>query len=930
MNKKMNLFYILKVNTSKIVYDNYDLELEFNEAKELGLVVSLGDNQLLKFIRRLNNIPFDKNTIDNLYNERNRLKTLPESKKNSKAINKIQNQINELLFIPDLVSVKVDTTKKDYKYICKNGFVISININDKTYKMKYKRLCAGAGQLRRNSAFFVNEEIYNYLEQIMMCGLTKNKIGKINLAKFSAYYALYTSATNEVRSPRICVIKDFEYTLKDQKVAWIFDNNGEKDIENRIIDLEQNAFDGSGIVSVEMAKKWQVDLGLDYLPSSFIIRSAWIKGLVSIFDFRKFAKEIACTDTITDAWGQSYNINDIDVILTTSQFKMWKKYSSWLEYTYYHRKFGHIYGIARVNKKENNFLTPLNYQYIQSNNFTEDSIKDIADFSINWVKKIMTGDKLYTMLFLIGDQGDSDYSDIENKMNSCIPKVLMYNDSILNDSYIRQKINNMIDNRVNQIKIGKIFVEGSYDFAIPDLYALCEHAFGLEVKGLLKEKESWNKRWVDKGTKVVSMQRSPLVAPSENQLRYISLDSKCNEWFSYIQSGMIMSIWDSGMMRCSDADYDGDIVLSSDNKYLIDAIDDNLCPITYEKKKAKEQRLNFNSFANMDSRSFNSKIGFITNLASTFIAMLSSYPVASKEYKELKKRIDLLRFYQGSAIDATKGDIFTPPPKEWSKKVKMENYDSDLSFKNRIAGDKKPYFFGYVYPKIMKEYKRHKANYKKMCKLMYACSLYDLMNKPDKTKEERIFIQNYYKYTPLLMNKCTMNVLATYVEDIEFDNKWKLKTDPFDYHILMSKDYNLDDRTTHNKIKNVIAEFTKKYNSIIREKKELDGYDDISVSPEEIENYNLEITLLMQEYESKLLNVCSNEVKMVDYLIDIYYKNHTSQPKTLLWGKFGDIILNNVKSKSDKVCYPVLDENGVEYLGKKYSLKEVSINNDSV
>ena len=225
---------------------------------------------------------------------------------------------------------------------------------------------------------------------------------------------------------------------------------------------------------------------------------------------------------------------------------------------YYHSKFGHIFGVARVNKRENDMFTPLNYQYIQSNNFTEESIKSLANFSVDWIKKIMTCDKLYSMLFLIGNhEEDEDVSKIENRLNSYISKVLMYDDSILNDTYVRTKINHMIDKKINQLKVGKLLVEGSYDFAIPDLYALCEHAFGLEVKGLLPEKTSWNKRWVDKGSKVVSMQRSPLVSPSENQLRYIHNNEKCSEWFQYIQSGMIMSIWDSSMARSSDADFDG-------------------------------------------------------------------------------------------------------------------------------------------------------------------------------------------------------------------------------------------------------------------------------------------------------------------------------------------------------------------------------------
>lgn len=540
------------------------IDLDFNDAQKKGLVISLGDNQLLRFIRRIKENKFNKEFIDNLNREKNELKKDKNNRTNSRRIIKIQNQINELLFVPDLISIKTDTSKKDYKELCKNGLRVRVKINNKTYDMKYKRLCAGAGQLRRNSAMFVNQDIYDRLEAIMMCGLTKNSIGKINLAKFNAYYALYTSAANPVRKPRICVVNDLEIDIKNQKIAWIYqDKNGNMDIENRIMDITQNVFDGSGMISPEMATKWQEDLSLDYLPSSFIIRAPWIKGLVSVIDFHKFAKEIAHTDKIVDHWGVEYDVDKIDVVLTVSQFKLYRKYQNFQQYMYYHNKYDHIFSVTRVNKKENDFLTTLNYQYIQSNNFTEESIKNLADFTIDWLKQIMTCNKLYTMLYLIGcHDEDSKVSDIENKINSNISKALMYDDRIMNDEYFRIKVCQSIDKKIKQAKIGKLFVEGSYDFAIPDLYALCEHAFGMEVNGLLKEKESWNKRWVDKGSTIVSMQRSPLVAPSENQLRYISLDEKCKDWFQYIQSGMIMSIWDVGMMLCSDADYDGNTYIA--------------------------------------------------------------------------------------------------------------------------------------------------------------------------------------------------------------------------------------------------------------------------------------------------------------------------------------------------------------------------------
>lgn len=405
---------------------------------------------------------------------------------------------------------------------------------------------------------FVDAEIYDHLQTVMLCGLTPKRIGKINLAKFSAYYSLYSSATNKVTTPRICVIQDYEYTLKNQIVDWIYTNSDDElDVERKLIDFDMNAFDGSGMISPEMAMKWQSDLSLDYLPSSFILRSAWIKGLVSIFDFRKFAKEVAHKETITDLWGTEYNINNIDVILTKSQFKMAKKYSSWNEYTEYHHRLNHIFGVARVNKKESDFVTPLNYQYIQSNSFTEESIKNLARPTTDWLSGVLRGDPVYTQLLMIGCHEDKSLDEIENGIESPIAKCLMYNQDVLKDEYVKRKIYQIISKKIDQAKIGKLYVEGSYDFLIPDLYAMAEHAFGMEVHGLLPAKSMWSKRWVDKGATKVSSQRSPLVAPGENVVLNIYNDDKCQKWFKYLPFGNVYNIWDMTTAAQSDCDYDG-------------------------------------------------------------------------------------------------------------------------------------------------------------------------------------------------------------------------------------------------------------------------------------------------------------------------------------------------------------------------------------
>lgn len=640
-----DLFYILKIPSSLIVNNNLSLVLDYDKAKEDNQVVTLGDNQVLRFIRRINGKAYDRDKVRELQVQKGKLIHSTASYAEIKAV---QDQINLLLFVPDLITVKVDTTNRDYLRICNDTFSVDITVANTEYHRQYKRLCAGAGQLRRNSAFFVNVDYYNELQQVMMCGLSEKKIGKINVAKFNAYYSLYTSAINQVTTPKFVVIPDYEYTLNNQTVDWIYTNEeDELDIETRTIDFNMNAFDGSGIISPEMATKWQEDLHLDYRPSAFITRAPFLKGLLSVFDFKKFAKEVAHKDTITDIYGEEHNIDEVDAILTKSQFKMAKYYKSLQEYMYYFTTYGHIFGVTRVNKKESDFLTPLNYQYIQSNFFTEDTIKELAKPTADWIDSINNNNQASVMMYLLGYHPDQTIDQIEQGSRDAIAKCLLYSKDILDDPYVSGKIRNQISAKIDQCKIGKIFIEGSYDFIIPDLYALCEWAFKMPVKGLLPKGALWSRRWVEKGATRVSIQRSPLVASAENQSLAVYSDDKCMEWYQYIVWGNILNIWDLTVISMSDADFDGDIAATSDNETLINAMDTTQPIITYDKQKAKEQKLNYHTLAKFDTKSFDSPIGSITNLASNIYAMLPNYPKESAEYKELWKRIKLLRRFQG-------------------------------------------------------------------------------------------------------------------------------------------------------------------------------------------------------------------------------------------------------------------------------------------
>lgn len=430
------------------------------------------------------------------------------------------------------------------------------------------------------------------------------------------------SATNKVTTPRVCVINDYETELKEQVVNYITTNEeGKEIIEERIMDLPMNWFDGQGLVSPNMAVKWMEDLNLNYLPAGFIVRSAYIKGLCVPFDFHKFAKEIAHTDKIKDVWGKEYNIDDIDVILTISQFKMWKMYENWQDYLYYFDKYGHSWGVSRVNKELDDEYVLTNYQYLQTLNLSKDDIHELAQPTIDWINSIGEGDLMNVLLYLMGGRSD-DIDDVEsifNEVQMDFVKGIMLHPDLLKDDYVKSQILKTLKRKIKDAKIGRLWVRGNYSFQISDPYGLAQWAFGQEVTGLLKANEMycdfWNQRT---DNKQILCSRSPLVHSSEHLIRNLVTDDKKEEWYQYLWSGIVNSIWDMAVVNMSDSDYDGDIIFSTDNQIMIDAVTPSP-PVTYAKRKAPNQKLTQHNLVINDLKGFGSQIGQITNVASSII-----------------------------------------------------------------------------------------------------------------------------------------------------------------------------------------------------------------------------------------------------------------------------------------------------------------------
>jgi len=293
----------LKFKSSRLRDSNYKIKkITLDDARQNQEVIRLSNSELIRAIQRIRGIDFNQSYLDELLRKK-------KKRKHSLSLNE---EIDKLLYIEDIIDVEFDdarhyetvSTKKD------------IWINGK----KYVRLLCSAGMGRRSTTMFANEEIVDDLRTFLNCGRDPNFEAVPN--KWSAYYALASSATLRVSYPNFVVIPDCEVE-KEVDVDFLQETIDEN-IDPEVIPMRKligfNLFDGQGLISPRKAKEWASELDCDYLPATWTVRCAFLKGMLATFDFHLFAKEHNI-DNIKDIYGKDHFVEDVDIIISESQLR---------------------------------------------------------------------------------------------------------------------------------------------------------------------------------------------------------------------------------------------------------------------------------------------------------------------------------------------------------------------------------------------------------------------------------------------------------------------------------------------------------------------------------------------------------------------------------------------------------------------------------
>ena len=399
-------------------------------------------------------------------------------------------------------------------------------------------------------------------------------------------------------------------------------------------------------MSPELADIWSLDVEEDYRISGACLRNAFCKGMIFTFDFHKFAREVAKTDTIKDVWGNTHNINDIDLILTTSMLKLWDSYSSIDDYLEKAQRNNHTFALTKVTPHKLDEEQTLNYQFLQSLELTDEDVDELCEPLLTEIEDVMNKDYRKTLLYLRGvDLKESTVLRPPYDFTTA----MMLDPTMLNDPYVYSKIKHNIKNRIDTAKMGVIPVKGNFSIISGDPYILCESMFGLEPKGLLKKGEFYSAFWNEKGvTKTVAM-RAPMTSHNNIQICNMANREDVNEWYKYMNTVYILNAWDTTCAKLNGADMDGDTFFTTDNPVILRNVYPTkaiMCVQSASQKIIPKEK----DFILANKRSFGNLVGTITNYATSMYSVIVNFKEGTPEWNELHYRILCMQDFQQNSI----------------------------------------------------------------------------------------------------------------------------------------------------------------------------------------------------------------------------------------------------------------------------------------
>lgn len=811
----------LKKNYKEFILESAKQHEEYNASHDLKDVRKLNQSYL-SYI--------DKDGISHV-NLRNVVSMFESTLSRSFGI-----KTNELTYDVFIVEIYYYDIAKD---IIINGF----DYNNKHYVY----FSSSAGQIRTKKAVFVEETKYEQCKSKLMCGLTVehiNEKGGMNINKFLAYTALSNSATDlwedvfgkQFDIDRTIVVEDLETQVPS--VVDYIDYETYEITPGKQMNIDVPHTDGGGMISSDYSKK------------NFMVRLPFIKGLLGSFDYKRFVTENNLSPKIHDIWGKEYDIfeDDIQVIFTKSQFKMWKYYEDWDDYKNKFKKYECEAGICNM-EEEKIPNAKINYQMLQTLYKATD--EDIIEMCSPANKKIQSiCDTLSNALEFFGVYG---YKSVE-EYDDYFQKALKIYPELINDPASRADLHDLKKSYIKKYRSGKLDVMGKFTFVLPDLYAFCEYLFIDDYKfetnkGLSQETKMIPQGLLNNGqvycrlynnSRELDCLRSPHLyvehAVRNNMCgEQIKQNDKIINLDDWYQTDAIYISTHDPITRILQMDVDGDRLLVLAQKKLIKLAKEcmeGVYPLYYEMKKAHEKEITpENIYEGLKLAFTGGRIGGISNDITKI--WNCGHEISDNE----KNCIKWLCMETNFTIDYAK-TLFKP--------TRPPAVDTLIKSYTRA---KVPYFFRYAKDK-------------------------DYVANPNGDKSSQV-----EKINTSLMNKICKEIKENRNMLKKLD-----KMNPIDYKLMLNNHY------SNEALNKAFDLWNKKYGNNIH----FDDNDDTDRN---------NLGEVAKEVLKDLLAIEPDQDKALDSLVLFFYEKPTTRKKKLLWYVFGEQLFNRLNNNITALPY---------------------------
>ena len=831
-------YEIFKIGTNKLKYSNWNLEITKVDAFKYQELISLFEAQEFRIMA-----------------------------------NKIlRKNLKDIDFSKIFMQVVIDKKSDFARATCKKGITVN-GIN-------YRRFVGTTGGLKNNTLLFCNSQYIDRLNELCEC--KRNPDVKLVPAKYEAYKALTCSASQPICNPNgILVVRDCITQYFADVISLDDGDEGTKEPIREIIHnkpLENNVSDGFNLCTIQYMQRVAESLSLDYIPGGVCLRNAWLKGMLYPFPIFEFIEEYNNGNyMIEDIWGNVQDVRECEMIVTESSLKLWSAYDSVDDYINAYKECGYGFSVTKISPHILEEQRELNYQYLQSYEFTQEDIEELCSPTIKYLKDAMCGDYSSTVKFL----GINENTDVNSWQ-----RALYTSEYMLGDPYIIDSTHRYIKKKMNDAKIGKLFVNGNYQIASGDPFALMQSICGLEVTGLLKANECYSKFWIDKNEDEIVLFRSPMTSHNNIRMCHVNSSEECQYWYQYMNTIMIINGWDSFCMAENGEDYDSDLNFSTNNAVLKRRYK-YLPAIECVQRNAEKIVVTETSVKKTNKAGMGNQVGTITNYVTSMMEVQSHFEKDSDEYKELEYRIECGQLFQQAELDKIKGIIATPMPSNW---YNLGACGDDKRLQS-LCAYRKPYFMIYVYDETKRQYKQYIKESNAKCYAIYKCSIDDLYNNYNNlTDEQKDFLFWYERKMPVGIGNCSMNQICKYVESQLDGYKSQLHSNStFDYNTLKVKRRCTEEhRQSLKELEQYYCECVKQYK--LRKDKQ-----------DEFDKYYQRVNMVKM-FKDKAAELCPNDDERMNIILDMTYGYKGN--RQFCWDCIGELIIKRlIELKEENVVY---------------------------